>query len=121
MSDSDETRAAIDAFNEAFGRHDVDAIMRFMTDDCVFENTLPAPDGVRYQGQAAVRAFWESFFASTPTARFETEELVCLDDRAFARWVFHWGDGDDGGHVRGVDLFRVEGGRVAEKLSYVKG
>jgi hypothetical protein len=26
-----------------------------MTDDCVFENTYPATDGTRYQGQAAVR------------------------------------------------------------------
>ena len=25
------------------------------------------------------------------------------------------------GHIRGVDVFRVRGGKVAEKLSYVKG
>ena len=25
------------------------------------------------------------------------------------------------GHVRGVDVFRVRDGKVAEKLSYVKG
>jgi ketosteroid isomerase-like protein len=121
LSESPQTRRVIEAFNEAFGRHDVEAVMRLMTDDCVFENTLPAPDGVRYEGQADVRAFWETFFASTPSARFETEELVCLEDRAFARWVFRWGDGSDGGHVRGVDIFRVADGRVAEKLSYVKG
>jgi ketosteroid isomerase-like protein len=121
MSAPPATRSVLEAFNDAFGRHDVEAIMRLMTDDCVFENTFPAPDGVRYEGQADVRAFWESFFASTPTARFETEELVCFDDRAFARWVFRWADGAEGGHVRGVDVFRVAGGRVAEKLSYVKG
>jgi ketosteroid isomerase-like protein len=117
VSTATETLQAIEAFNEAFGRHDVDAVMRLMTDDCVFENTFPAPDGVRHEGQAAVRTFWEGFFASTPSARFETEELVAFGDRAFARWVFRWADG----HVRGVDVFRVAGGRVAEKLSYVKG
>ena len=37
------TEATIEAFNEAFGRHDVDAVMALMTDDCIFENTLPAP------------------------------------------------------------------------------
>lgn len=121
MSESTGTRNVIEAFNEAFGRHDVEAVMRLMTEDCLFENTFPAPDGVRYQGQADVRAFWESFFASTPSARFETEELVCFEDRAFARWVFHWADEPEGGHVRGVDVFKVADGRVAEKLSYVKG
>jgi hypothetical protein len=29
--------------------------MTLMTDDCVFENTWPAPDGERYEGQVAVR------------------------------------------------------------------
>ena len=34
-----------------------------------------------------------------------------------ARWRYDYGDG----HVRGVDLFTVRDGLVAEKLSYVKG
>jgi len=33
------------------------------------------------------------------------------------RWRYDW----DGGHVRGVDLFMVRDGRIAEKRSYVKG
>src|SRR6476659_5430884 len=38
------TLAAVDRFNGAFTRHDVDAGMAAMTDDCVFECTSP-PDG----------------------------------------------------------------------------
>jgi ketosteroid isomerase-like protein len=53
------TLEVVHRFNEAFNRHDVDAIMELMTEDCVFENTNPTPDGTRYEGQAAVRAFWE--------------------------------------------------------------
>lgn len=41
-------------------------------------------------------------------------------DRAVVQWRFDWG-GDHPGHVRGVDLFRVRDGLVAEKASYVKG
>ena len=70
MQDS-QARATLEVirrFNEAFNRHDVDGVMALMTDTCVFENTFPAPDGERYEGQAAVRAFWERFFASTPQA-----------------------------------------------------
>jgi len=44
------TLAVVEAFNEAFNRHDVAAIMRAMTDDCVFEGTGPTPDGQRFQG-----------------------------------------------------------------------
>jgi ketosteroid isomerase-like protein len=114
---SASTEAIINAFNEAFGRHDVDAVMALMTDDCIFENTLPIPDGERHVGQTAVRAFWNKFFQDTPRAAFETEEVVVAGDRATVLWRFDWGDG----HIRGIDLFKVRDGKVAEKLSYVKG
>jgi ketosteroid isomerase-like protein len=108
-------------FNEAFNSHDVDAIMALMTDDCVFDNTRPPPDGQRFEGQAAVRAFWEAFFQRSPGARFEAEEVFAAMDRCVVRWVYHWVRDGAPGHIRGVDVFRVRDGRVAEKLSYVKG
>ncbi len=112
-----ETRATIDRFNEAFNRHDVDAVMALMTDDVVFENTSPQPDGERFVGQAAVRAFWEDFFASSPQAHFDAEEIIAAGDRCTVSWRYSWGNG----HIRGIDLFRVRDGKVAEKFSYVKG
>ena len=111
------TLAAVERFNAAFGARDVDRIMTLMTDDCVFESTDPAPDGRRFAGQAAVRRCWEDLFAAAPSARFAPEEALTSADRAVVRWTYHW----DGGHVRGVDVLRVRNGKVAEKLSYVKG
>jgi ketosteroid isomerase-like protein len=113
--------AVVAKFNEAFARGDVDAVMALMTDDCIFENTFPAPDGERHVGAKAVRQFWSDFFASTQSPRFETEELIAVDDRVVTRWRFSWGSGTSAGHVRGADVFRVRDGKVAEKLSYVKG
>ena len=51
------------AFNEAFNRHDVAGMMQLMSDDCVFENTAPAPDGTVYSGKEAVTQFWQDFFS----------------------------------------------------------
>jgi ketosteroid isomerase-like protein len=112
-----ETLATIERFNEAFNRHDVDAVMALMTDDVVFENTSPPPDGERHEGQSAVRAFWETFFAGSPRAHFTAEDTFAAGDRCTVRWRYSWGDGS----IRGVDVFRVQDGKVAEKLSYVKG
>jgi ketosteroid isomerase-like protein len=111
------TLAAVDRFNEAFNRHDVDAVMALMTDDCVFESTSPQPDGQRHEGQTAVRAAWEDLFRSAPNATFEGEEVFAIDDRCVVRWRYSF----TGGHIRGVDVMRVHDGKVAEKLSYVKG
>jgi len=49
--------------------------MMAMTEDCVFENTVPPPDGERYTGQAAVRAYGDRFFAAR---RFRNRGAVCV-------------------------------------------
>ena len=108
--------AVVDAFGEAWVAHDLEATLAFITDDCVFEATGPAPDGVRHVGPDAIRAAWRPIFDDT-SAHFETEETIVADDRVVQRWRYSW----DGGHVRGVDLFKVRDGKVAEKFSYVKG
>jgi uncharacterized protein (TIGR02246 family) len=117
------TLAVVQRFNEATNRHDVDGMMALMTEDVVFENTVPPPDGERREGQAAVRAAWEELFRGAPQAVFETEEVFAAGDRCVVRWLYRWAQDAPGrpGHVRGVDLFRVRDGKVAEKLSYVKG
>ena len=118
---TESTLAVIERFNEAFNRHDVDAVMALMTDDCIFENTHPPPDGERYEGQEAVRGFWERLFGSTPDARFTVEDSFAAGDRCAQRWRYDFtGDGRPG-HIRGVDILRVRDGKIAEKLSYVKG
>ncbi len=116
------TRRAVEAFGEAFARRDVAAVMAAMTPDCTFEDTTP-PAGRCHAGDDEVRAAWEELFATSPEATFRTEDLFVAGDRAVACWTYRWGQDEDGtaGHVRGVDLFRVRDGRVAEKRSYVKG
>ncbi len=109
-------------FNEAFNRHDVDAMMAMMTEDCVFENTYPPPDGERIEGQAAVRRFWEDFFNSSTAAQIEIIELFACGERAAQRWVYSWVGADgQAGHIHGVDVFHLRGGKIAAKLSFVKG
>ena len=109
-------------FNEAFNHHDVTGMMRLMSDDCVFENTDPAPDGAVYLGKEAVTQFWQDFFRESPQAHIEIEDVFGLGIRCIMRWRYDWVDAaGKKGHVRGVDIFQVKDGSICEKLSYVKG
>jgi ketosteroid isomerase-like protein len=116
-----DTVSTVERFNAAFNLHDVDAIMALMTEDCIFDDTRPAPDGTEYRGAEAVRARWTAFFERSPHARFETEALIALGEYCVARWTYHWVRDGQAGYVRGVDVLRVREGRVSEKRSYVKG
>jgi ketosteroid isomerase-like protein len=116
------TLEVVKRFNDALNRHDVGAAMALMTEDCVFENTYPAPDGERFEGQERVRQFWEALFRSSPHAVFQTEEIFAHGDRCVVRWRYDWTDtAGQSGHVRGVDVFGVRDGKIAEKYAYVKG
>ena len=111
----------VNRFNEAFNRHDVDAVMTLMTEDCVFENTAPPPDGKRFTGSPSVREYWKEFFIRSPDAYFEAEEIFEAGDRCVVRWIYRKTKDGAPWHLRGVDVFRVRNGKIAEKLSYVKG
>lgn len=90
--------------------------MDLVTDDCIFESTGPAPDAERHVGRDAVRAAWKGIFDDT-RSHFDTEDVFCAGDRIVQTWRYSWSDG----YVRGVDVMRARDGRIAEKLSYVKG
>jgi uncharacterized protein (TIGR02246 family) len=106
----------VQAFGEAWAAHDLDAALALVTDDAVFDATGPAPNGSRHVGRDAIRSAWREIFEDH-ASRFEPEETFAAGDRVVQRWRYDW----DGGHIRGVDVFKVRGGLVAEKLSYVKG
>ena len=109
-------------FNEAFNRHDVAGMMNYMTDDCIFENTDPAPDGTTYSGKEAVTKFWQDFFRESPHAHIEIEEIFGMGLHCIMRWKYTWTDAaGHQGHVRGVDVFKLRESLICEKLSYVKG
>lgn len=109
------------SFNEAFNQHDVAGMMKLMSDDCVFENTEPAPDGTRYEGREAVTQFWLDFFQQSPQAHIDIEDIIGFSDRCVMRWRYSWVDGEGNqGHVRGVDIYHIKNGLICQKLSYVK-
>ena len=83
----------------------------------VRSNPSPASASV-----AATLAFCGNSFAASPTAHFETEEMIAASDRCVVCWRYSWRSPDgSSASVRGVDVLRVRDGLVAEKRSYVKG
>lgn len=108
--------ALVEAFGAAWADHDLDRAVSFLSHDCVFEATGPAPDGTRHVGHDDIRQAWKAIF-DDPASNFEPEETFAAGNRIVQRWRYSWADG----HIRGIDLFKVSGDTITEKLSYVKG
>lgn len=116
------TREALQAFADAWNRHDVDGIMSFMTEDCVFEASAGSEVyGTRYVGFDAVRAGFAEVWATYPDAHWGNARHLVVGDRGVSEWTFT-GTRADGTHVEvhGCDLFTFRDGKIALKNSYRK-
>jgi len=112
----------LDRFADAWNRHDLDALMSMMTDDCVFEASAgPQANGQRHEGRAAVRAAFAAVFELFPDARWENPRHVISGNRAVSEWTFTGTQGDGKRvEVTGCDLFTLRDGKIAIKNSYRK-
>jgi steroid delta-isomerase-like uncharacterized protein len=116
------TPAFLEAFADAWNRHDADALMTFMTEDCVFEASAgPDACGTRYVGREAVRAGFAEVWATYPDAHWGGARHLICGDRGVSEWTFTGTRGDGARvEVRGCDLFTFRDGRIAVKNSFRK-
>ena len=112
----------LQAFADAWNRHDVDALMSFMAEDCAFESSAgPDACGARHVGRDAVRAAFADVWKIFPDAHWGNARHFVHGDRAVSEWTFT-GTRADGSRieVQGCDLFTLQGGKIALKNSYRK-
>jgi len=112
----------LDSFAAAWNRHDLDALMSMMTDDCVFEASAgPQVDGERSEGKSAVRAAYAAVFEAFPDAHWANARHFVAGDRGVSEWTFS-GTQRDGSRVEvtGCDLLTFSQGKIAVKNSYRK-
>jgi steroid delta-isomerase-like uncharacterized protein len=112
----------LDAFGAAWNRHDVDAIMASMADDCVFDITAgPEVCGKRYEGRERVRQAVARVFSIWPDAHFGNARHFVSGDRGVSEWTFT-GTRADGMRmeVNGCDVFTFRNGKIIHKDSYFK-
>ena len=116
------TADTLAAFSDAFNRHDADALMDFMTDDCVFD-AAGGNDvhGTRYVGKDAVRAAFAAVFKTFPDAQWGHGSHFVAGNRGVSEWVFS-GTHTQGFRIEaeGCDLFEFRDGLIAVKRAFRK-
>ena len=106
----------------AFNRHDVDDVMAFFTEDCVFEMPRgPEPWGRRLEGKARAREGIEARFAGIPDIHYGKDRHWVAGDRGVSEWTITGTDTSGKRvEVQGCDLFEFREGKIARKDSYWK-
>lgn len=121
-SDNNVTVEFLQAFADAWNRHDVHALVEFMTDDCVYESSSGLDVcGTRYEGQKAVREGFASVWESFPDAQWLGARHFIVGNRGVSEWTFTGTNkGGQRVEVSGCDVFTFRGGKIRVKNSYRK-
>jgi ketosteroid isomerase-like protein len=116
------TRELLKGFLEAFNHHDLDSIMDYFADDCVFYMPRGArPRGDRYVGKSEVRAGLAKRFEGIPNVHYGEDQHWVCDNFGVSEWTLT-GTSVSGQalEVRGVDLLEFAEGKVIRKDSFWK-
>jgi ketosteroid isomerase-like protein len=114
--------ATLAAFSAAWNRHDIDGLMTFMHDDCVFQTAAgDQACGTRHVGREAVRKAFAAAWAVVADAQWINDRHVVAGDFGVSEWTFT-GTAADGSRIEtdGVDLFAFKEGKIQTKNVFRK-
>jgi ketosteroid isomerase-like protein len=116
------TTETLAAFGDAWNRHDIDALMSFMTDDCVFHAAAgPELFGRSFVGREAVREGYQLAWKTFPDASWLDADCFVCGDRGVMESTFS-GTKADGTRIqaRMVDIFKFRGDKIVVKNAFRK-
>ncbi|MCW5707583.1 nuclear transport factor 2 family protein [Shinella sp.] len=107
---------------DAFNRHDIDGVMQFFAEDCVF-NAVGGPDvhGNRIEGARAIADAFSGVWTAMPDAEWAGHSHFTAGDRGVSEWTFR-GTAADGSRIEaeGCDLFTFANGKIVRKQAFRK-
>lgn len=115
---TDDLKRLFDAFN----RHDIDGVMAYFADDCVFNAVAgPQAHGARFEGKDAIAAAFAGVWAAMSDAKWGDHQHFVHGDRAVSEWTFS-GANKDGTRIeaQGCDLFTLRDGKIVLKQAFRK-
>jgi ketosteroid isomerase-like protein len=116
------TTATLEAFSAAWNAHDIDALMSFMSGDCVFLTAAgPEACGTRIAGTEAVRKAFAAAWQAVPDAQWRNGVHFVSGDFGSSQWTFT-GTAADGSRIEtdGIDVFTFRNGKIALKNVFRK-
>lgn len=116
------TYELLKGFLEAFNRHDLNAIMDYFAEDCVFYVPRGStPRGDRYVGKDEVRAGLAKRFEGIPDVHYGEDRHWACGDFGVSEWTLT-GTSASGKkiEVRGVALLEFAEGKITRKDSFWK-
>ena len=121
MTSPTMTAERLRQFGAAWACADLDALMGFVTDDCVYLASVGPEPGTTYRGREEVRRGFAAMLAYDRGRERHAGTVVVAGDTGFAEWSFSEATTGGGRRlIRGCDLFQFRDGQISRKDAYRK-
>ncbi len=108
-------------FGEAWAAGDVDALMTFMTGDCVYHASVGPEPGTTYRGPEEVRRGFAEMLAYDHGRERRDGAALIAGNAGVADWSFtETGPGGRITTIRGCDIFEFADGKIRKKDAFRK-
>ena len=117
------TTEVLEEFAQSWNEHDINKLMGFMTDDCVFHTWSGSGSvGTRHIGHLAVRDAFVKAWTDFPDAQWTRARHFVAGTRGVSEWTFTGTRASDGQRVEvdGCDIFTFSGKKIRVKDSWRK-
>jgi len=108
-------------FSVAWTVGDLDALMSFMTEDCVYYASVGPEPGSTYRGRDEVRRGFAAILAYDRGRERHDGTAFIVGDVGVAEWSFYDAGPDGSGRlIRGCDIFEFAGDKIRKKDAFRK-
>jgi len=115
------TEEHFQGFIAAWFRRDVDAVMTFMSQDCIYTTSMGPEPGRTYTGYQAVRHIFADILAEDDGTELHLGQLFLSGTIGYQEWWYTEtrSNGERIPH-RGIDVYQFEGDKIKTKNVFRK-
>jgi ketosteroid isomerase-like protein len=114
-------RERILAFSAAWRRKDIEELMSYITDDCIYSASVGPEPGTTYVGREEVRRGFEELIKYDEKAEARGGRVFVAGDSCAAEWSYVLtAESGQEVEVRGCDLFEFVGDKISRKDAFRK-
>ena len=114
------TLARLERFNDAWSRGDVEELMSFITEDCIYEASVGPEPGRTFIGRAQVEKGFRQMLQHDGDAESKGGRCAVLADLGIAEWSYVKIAAGRPVEIRGCDIFEFSGDMIRRKDAFRK-
>src|SRR5215468_6542639 len=115
------TLQRLQRFGAAWAAGDLDALMSYMTDDCVYSASVGPEPGSTYRGKNEVRRGFAAVLAYDHGRERRDGNAFINGNVRVTEWSFYETDANGTGRlIRGCDIFEFADGKIRKKDAFRK-